>query len=202
MSSGRHAGTAPRGLTSVGRFAWAGGRVGGYFHRVGRVVVRPGGQRAVWCHADVVGIDRHRLSGVLQPHDDALSARGKSRAGAKNGDCHQFAPRHDPRNKALSLKRIGWLYPIFRVTESRRISHGPQKIAQGLEESHERPRALWLLRRRTQPSKPGRQVTLGRVSRAMNSPSSETVESKERDLAPQVGLEPTTLRLTAGCSTN
>ena len=43
-----------------------------------------------------------------------LAARGKSRAGAKNGDCHQFAPRHDPRNKALSLKRIGWLYPIFR----------------------------------------------------------------------------------------
>ena len=27
----------------------------------------------------------------------------------KNGDCHQFAPRHGPRNKALSLKRIGWL---------------------------------------------------------------------------------------------
>ena len=32
----------------------------------------------------------------------------------KIGDCHQFAPRHDPRNKALSLKRIGWLYPIFQ----------------------------------------------------------------------------------------
>ena len=44
----------------------------------------------------------------------SLAARGKSRAGAKNGDCHQFAPRHDPRNKALSLKRIGWLYQIFR----------------------------------------------------------------------------------------
>ena len=43
-----------------------------------------------------------------------LAARGKSRAGAKNGDCHQFAARHDPRNKALGLKRIGWLYPIFR----------------------------------------------------------------------------------------
>ena len=43
-----------------------------------------------------------------------LSARGKSRAGAKNGDCHQFAPPLGPRNKALGLKRIGWLYPIFR----------------------------------------------------------------------------------------
>ncbi len=32
---------------------------------------------------------------------------------AKNGGCHQFAPRHDPRNKALRLTRIGWLYPIF-----------------------------------------------------------------------------------------
>ena len=30
----------------------------------------------------------------------------------KNGDCHQFAPRHDPRNKALSLKRIGWLEAV------------------------------------------------------------------------------------------
>ena len=42
------------------------------------------------------------------------SGPGKSRAGGENGDCHQFASRHDPRNKALSLKRIGWLYPIFR----------------------------------------------------------------------------------------
>ena len=33
----------------------------------------------------------------------------------KIGDCHQFAPRHDPRNRALSLKRIGWLYPIFQA---------------------------------------------------------------------------------------
>ena len=24
------------------------------------------------------------------------------------------SPRHDPRNKALNLKRIGWLYPILR----------------------------------------------------------------------------------------
>ena len=24
------------------------------------------------------------------------------------------SPRHSPRNKVLSLKRIGWLYPIFR----------------------------------------------------------------------------------------
>ena len=31
----------------------------------------------------------------------------------KNGDCHQFAPRHGPRKKVLSLKRIGWLYPFF-----------------------------------------------------------------------------------------
>ena len=46
--------------------------------------------------------------------DMTLAARGKSRARAKNGDCHQFAPRHGPRNKALTLKRIGWLYPIFR----------------------------------------------------------------------------------------
>ena len=45
------------------------------------------------------------------PH---VAVRGKSHAEAKNGDCHQFTPRHDPRNKALSLKRIGWLYPIFR----------------------------------------------------------------------------------------
>ena len=32
----------------------------------------------------------------------------------KNGDCHQFAPHHSPRSKTLSLKRIGWLYSIFR----------------------------------------------------------------------------------------
>ena len=38
----------------------------------------------------------------------------ESCAGAKNGDCHQFAPHHRPRNKGLSLKRIGRLYPIFR----------------------------------------------------------------------------------------
>ncbi len=38
----------------------------------------------------------------------------ESCAGAKNGDCRQFAPHHRPRNKGLSLKRIGWLYPIFR----------------------------------------------------------------------------------------
>ena len=43
-----------------------------------------------------------------------LAARGKSHGGAKNGDCHQFAFYHDPRNTVLSLKRIGWLYPIFR----------------------------------------------------------------------------------------
>ena len=43
----------------------------------------------------------------------APAACGKSRAGAKIGDCHPFAPRHGPRNKGFSLKRIGWLYPIF-----------------------------------------------------------------------------------------
>ena len=46
--------------------------------------------------------------------DRFLAARGTTRAGAKNGDCHQFAPHQIPRNKALRLKRIGWLYPIFR----------------------------------------------------------------------------------------
>ncbi len=46
--------------------------------------------------------------------DRFLAARGKTRAGAKNGDCHQFVHRHGSRNKVLRLKRIGWLYPIFR----------------------------------------------------------------------------------------
>ena len=40
---------------------------------------------------------------------------GKHRAGPKNGDCHQFALHHSSRIKALSLKRIGWLYPIFET---------------------------------------------------------------------------------------
>ena len=53
------------------------------------------------------------------------SSRGKSRAGAKNGDCHQFARSHDPRNEALSLKRIGWLYPIFRHS----VRIGLKKVA-------------------------------------------------------------------------
>ena len=48
------------------------------------------------------------------PVRGSLSASGKSHAEEKNGGCHQFAPRHGPRNKTLSLKRIGWLYPIFR----------------------------------------------------------------------------------------
>ena len=63
------------------------------------------------------------LSTVSKRNDvmASLSARGKSRARAKNGDCHQFAPRHIPRNKVLSLKRIGWLYPIFRGL---RFHHG------------------------------------------------------------------------------
>ena len=30
------------------------------------------------------------------------------------GTATNSLPVHDPRNKALSLKRIGWLYPIFR----------------------------------------------------------------------------------------
>ena len=47
-----------------------------------------------------------------------LTARGKSRSGAKNGDCHQFAPRHGPRKRVRSLKRIGWLYPIFATFTS------------------------------------------------------------------------------------
>ena len=29
------------------------------------------------------------------------------------GTATNSPPRQDPRNKALSLKRIGWLYPIF-----------------------------------------------------------------------------------------
>ncbi len=52
------------------------------------------------------------------------ASRGKSRARAKNGDCqdcHQFAPRQIPRNKVLGLKRVGWLYPIFRGL---RFHHG------------------------------------------------------------------------------
>ena len=43
-----------------------------------------------------------------------LAARDKSGVGAENGDCHQFSIRHGPRKKALSLRRIGWLYPIFQ----------------------------------------------------------------------------------------
>ena len=48
------------------------------------------------------------------PVRGSLAASGKSHAEEKNGGCHQFTPRHGPRNKALSLKRIDWLYPIFR----------------------------------------------------------------------------------------
>ena len=43
-----------------------------------------------------------------------IAGRGESQVGAKNEDCHQFASHHDPRNKALGLRRIGRLYPIFR----------------------------------------------------------------------------------------
>ena len=38
---------------------------------------------------------------------------GSDSTTVKNGDCHQFASHHGPRKKAPSLKRIGWLYPIF-----------------------------------------------------------------------------------------
>ena len=62
-----------------------------------------------------------------------LAALGKSRSGAKNGDCHQFAPRYGPIKKALSLKRIGWLYPIFRDLH---FYHGllgrPGKLRRGI----------------------------------------------------------------------
>ncbi len=58
-----------------------------------------------------------------------LAAHGKSHGGAKNGDCHQFAFHHDPRNTVLSLKRIGWLYPIFRDL---RFYHGPLAYALAL----------------------------------------------------------------------
>ena len=58
-----------------------------------------------------------------------LAARGKSHRGAKNGGCHQFAPRHGPRKKALSLKRIGWLYPIFRDLH---FYHGLLAVIAGL----------------------------------------------------------------------
>ena len=58
-----------------------------------------------------------------------LAARGKSHRGAKNGDCHQFAPPHGPRKKALSLKRIGWLYPIFRDLH---FYHGLLTVIAGL----------------------------------------------------------------------
>ena len=34
------------------------------------------------------------------------------------GTASQFASRHDPRNKALSRKRIGWLYPFFATLTS------------------------------------------------------------------------------------
>ncbi len=47
-----------------------------------------------------------------------LAPGGKSSSGEKNADCLQFAPRHGPRNNRLSLKRPGWLYPIFREVYS------------------------------------------------------------------------------------
>ena len=54
------------------------------------------------------------VSHLVKSWPHALAARGKSRGAAKNGDCHQFTPRHDLRNKALGLKRISWPCPIFR----------------------------------------------------------------------------------------
>ena len=57
----------------------------------------------------------HRFGSNLEMYSsNRLAARGKGRVGAKNGDCHQFALHPGPRNEAPSLKRIGWLYPIFR----------------------------------------------------------------------------------------
>ena len=65
-----------------------------------------------------------------------LAARGENRAGAKNGDCHQFALGHGPRKTAPGLKRIGWLYPIFRdVYIYHRLlgrSRGVSKLAMAL----------------------------------------------------------------------
>ena len=58
------------------------------------------------CRMKVKGRGSGKGSGRLPaPADDkqeclsyraGLAARGKSRAGGKNGDCHQFAPRHGP----------------------------------------------------------------------------------------------------------
>ena len=58
--------------------------------------------------------DQRRVSNVSGDMSCGPAARGKSHAGAENGDCHQFASHHDPRNKVLGLKRIGRPYPIFR----------------------------------------------------------------------------------------
>ena len=59
------------------------------------------------------------LARFASPPDErcGLGARDKSHRGAengRNGDCHQSASHHDPRNQTRSRKRIGWLYPIFR----------------------------------------------------------------------------------------
>ncbi len=83
-------GPCPKGRTRVGSTA--------PFFTYGRDMSRP----------------RVRDMTHLPPARSSLAASGKSHAEAKNGDCHQFAPRHGPRNKALGLKGIGWLYPIFR----------------------------------------------------------------------------------------
>ena len=60
---------------------------GWYFGRVSAVATDSAGNVYVFQRGEVA---------------DPLAARGKSHAGAKNGDCHQFAPRHDPRKKHLA----------------------------------------------------------------------------------------------------
>ena len=68
-----------------------------------------------------------RPLGRPPPPPDLPPSRGVAslahRRYRKNGDCHQFASHHDPRNKALSLKRIGWLYPIF-LTQGLHFRYG------------------------------------------------------------------------------
>ncbi len=50
-----------------------------------------------------------------------LAARGESRVAAKNGDCHLFALRHEPRSKPRGPRRIGWLYPFFAALKAESI---------------------------------------------------------------------------------
>ena len=55
----------------------------------------------------LTGAGPHGASLPYQPVAKVVQER-------KIGDCHQFTPRHDPRNKALSLKRIGGNPRFFR----------------------------------------------------------------------------------------